>query len=49
MYTALCAAIRCAHAAEQFAQHIGRPLALESGDIRAMAATLFIHATGGNR
>lgn len=47
MYTALCAAIRCAMEAEKFAQQIGRPLALESSDIRAIAATLYIHATGG--
>jgi hypothetical protein len=49
MYTALCAAIRTAAAAETFAAQIGRPVAFETGDIRAMAATLFIHQTGGGR
>jgi hypothetical protein len=49
MYTALCAAIRCAQEAEKFAREIGRAVAFETGDIRAIAATLFIHATGGGR
>jgi hypothetical protein len=49
MYTALCAAIRTAAAAEVFAREIGRAVAFETGDIRAIAATLFIHATGGSR
>jgi hypothetical protein len=47
LYTCMCAAIRTAQAAEKFAQEIGRPVALDSADIRAMAATLYIHATGG--
>ena len=47
LYTCLCAAMRDAQAAEAFATQIGRPCAFETGDIRAMAATLFIHATGG--
>jgi len=47
MYTALCAAIRIASEAEKYAQQIGRPLAFETGDIRAMAASMYIHATGG--
>lgn len=47
LYTALCAAIRTAAAAERFGASIGRPVAFETGDIRAMAATLFIHQTGG--
>lgn len=47
MYTALCAAIRTAAAAETFARQIGRAVAFETGDIRAIAATLFIHATAG--
>jgi hypothetical protein len=49
MYSALCAAIRCAQAAERFAAETGRAIAFETGDIRAIAATLFIHATGGGR
>ena len=47
MYTALCAAIRTAAAVETFARQIGRAVAFETGDIRAIAATLFIHAEGG--
>lgn len=47
LYTSLCAAIRTAAAAEKFAAEIGRPLAFETSDIRALAATLYIHATGG--
>ena len=47
LYTCLCAAMRDAQAAEAFAQQIGRPIAFETADVRAMAATLFIHATGG--
>jgi hypothetical protein len=47
MYTALCAAIRTAAAAETFARQIGRAVAFETADIRAIAATLFIHAEGG--
>jgi hypothetical protein len=47
MYTALCAAIRTAQAAEKFGAEIGRPVAFETSDIRTIAATLFIHATGG--
>jgi len=47
MYACLCAAIRVSAEAEKFAQQIGRPLAFETGDIRAMAASLFIHANGG--
>jgi YD repeat-containing protein len=49
MYGALCAAIRTAAAAEKFAASIGRSIAFETGDIRAIAATLYIHATGGGR
>ncbi len=49
MYTALCAAIRTAAAAEKFAASIGRPLAFETSDVRAIAATLYIHSTGGGR
>jgi len=49
MYGALCAAIRTAAAAERFAASIGRPLAFETQDIRAIAATLFIRETGGGR
>lgn len=49
LYSALCAAIKVAQAAEQFGQQIGRSVAFETSDIRAMAATLFIHATGGSR
>jgi hypothetical protein len=49
LYTSLCAAIRTAAAAEAFAQSIGRPVAFETSDIRAMAATLYIHTTGGAR
>ena len=45
LYSCLCAAIRDAAEAEKFAQQIGRPLGFDTGDIRAMAATLFIHAT----
>jgi hypothetical protein len=45
MYTALCAAIRTASAAEKFAQEIGHPVAFDTSDIRTIAATLFIHAT----
>jgi hypothetical protein len=47
LYTCLCAAMRDAQAAEAFAAQIGRPVAFETADVRAMAATLFIHATGG--
>jgi hypothetical protein len=47
MYTALCAAIRTAAAAETFARSIGRAVAFQTGDIRAIAATLFIHAQEG--
>ena len=47
MYAALCAAIRIASEAEKYAQQIGRPVAFETGDIRAMAASMYIHATGG--
>jgi hypothetical protein len=49
MYGALCAAIRTAAAAEKFAASIGRSIAFETGDIRAIAATLFIHQNGGGR
>jgi len=42
LYTCLCAAIRTAAEAERFAQSIGRPLAFETGDVRALAATLYI-------
>lgn len=49
MYTALCAAIRTAAAAEEFARSIGRAVAFETSDLRAIAATLFIHATEGAR
>ena len=49
MYTALCAALRCAQAAEQYGQQIGRSVAFQTADVRAMAATLFIHSTGGGR
>jgi hypothetical protein len=50
MYTALCAAIRVAAAAEDFAQkQVGRAVAFQTADVRAIAATLFIHATGGGR
>jgi hypothetical protein len=49
MHSALCAAIRCAAAAEDYARSIGRALAFETGDVRAIAATLFIHATQGSR
>ena len=45
LYSCLCAAIRDAQEAERFSQQIGRAVAFETGDIRAMAATLFIHAT----
>lgn len=45
MYTALCAAIRTASAAEKFSQEIGHPVAFDTSDIRTIAATLFIHAT----
>jgi hypothetical protein len=47
LYTALCAAIRTAAAAEEFARQIGRAVAFEASDIRAMAATLYIQATAG--
>jgi predicted glycosyl hydrolase (DUF1957 family) len=47
LYTCMCAAIRVAAEAEKFAQSIGRPLAFETSDIRAMAASLFIHQQGG--
>jgi len=47
MYSSLCAAIKTAQAAEEYGQHIGRPVAFDTSDIRAIAATLFIHATGG--
>jgi len=50
MYTALCAALRVAAAAEDFARkNLNRAVAFETADIRAIAATLFIHATGGGR
>jgi hypothetical protein len=49
MYTALCAAIRTAAAAEDFARQIGRAVAFETADVRAIAATLFIHAEGASR
>jgi len=49
MYTSLCAAIQAAAAAERYAAEIGRPMAFDTSDIRAIAATLFIHATGGGR
>jgi hypothetical protein len=49
MYTALCAAIRTAAAAKEFARSIGRAIAFETGDVRAIAATLFIHASEGGR
>jgi hypothetical protein len=49
MYTCMCAAVRVAAGAEKFAAQIGRPLAFETGDIRAMATTLFIQANGGGR
>lgn len=49
MYTALCAAIRTAAAAEQFAAQIGRPIAFDTADVRAIASTLYIRATGGGR
>lgn len=47
LYTALCAAIRTAAAAEKFAAAIGRQVAFDTADIRAMAATLYINATAG--
>jgi hypothetical protein len=47
LYTSLCAAIRTAAAAEEFATSIGRRVAFETADIRAMAATLYIRATEG--
>jgi hypothetical protein len=47
MYTALCAAIRTAAAAEEFARSIGRAIAFETADVRAIAATLFIQGTKG--
>ena len=47
LYSCLCAAVNVAAEAEKFAQSIGRPLAFETPDIRAMAASLFIHANGG--
>jgi len=48
MYTALCAALRVAAAAEDFArQQLNRAVAFDTADVRAIAATLFIHATGG--
>lgn len=43
-YTALCAALRIAAAAELFAQQIQRPCAFRTEDIRAIAATLYINA-----
>jgi hypothetical protein len=48
-YTCLCAAVRIAANAEKFGQQIGRALALDSQDVRTIATTLFIHATGGSR
>jgi len=45
LYTCLCAAIRTAAAAEKFAASIGRPLAFETPDLRALATTLYIEAT----
>jgi len=48
-YTCLCAAVRIAANAEKFGQQIGRALALDSTDVRTIATTLFIHATGGGR
>jgi hypothetical protein len=48
MYAALCEAIRCACAAESYAdKDIGYTLAFTSADIRAIAATIFIQAGGG--
>lgn len=47
MYTCMCAAVRVAANVEAFAQQIGRPLAFETSDIRAMATTLFINQAGG--
>jgi hypothetical protein len=46
LYTCMCAAIRVAAAAEKFSQQIGRPMAFETSDVRAMAAALFIHGKG---
>jgi hypothetical protein len=48
MYGALCAAIRTAASAERYAAEIGRPLAFETGDIRAMAASIYIRTNGGH-
>lgn len=47
MYTALCAAIRTAAEAEQFAAQIGRPISFSTGDVRAIANTIYIQDTGG--
>lgn len=46
-YTALCAAVQTAAAGEKYAQQIGRPVAFDSADIRAMATTLFLEQQGG--
>jgi hypothetical protein len=46
MYACLCAAIKVAAQAETYAAQIGHPVAFETGDIRAMAATLFIQGAG---
>lgn len=48
-YTCLCAAVRIAANAEKFGQQIGRAIALDSSDVRTIATTLFIHATGGSK
>jgi hypothetical protein len=47
MFQCLCAALRVAKSAEEYSVRIGRPLALDSDSVRAIAVTLFIHATGG--
>jgi hypothetical protein len=49
LYTCMCAAIRVAAAAEKFAAQIGRSLAFETADIRAMAASLYIENRGARR
>ena len=46
-YTCLCAAINVCANAERYAQQIGRPLAFETQDVRAIATSLYIQNHGG--
>ena len=43
MTSALTAAIEAATAAEQYAARSGRQLSFNAGDVRSIAATIFIH------